>query len=119
MKFLALIVLILRFAPASWAEDSRPVALRGVGIDQRLNEQVPLDLTFRDEAGKSVRLGDYFGGKPVILALVYYKCPMLCTLTLNGLERTMRVMPLNVGDQYTVVTVSFDPHETSTLAAAK
>ena len=119
MKAIALSVLILAFASGMWADDSRPAALRGVGIDQRLNEQVPLDLMFRDETGKSVRLGDYFGNKPVILALVYYRCPMLCTLTLNGLVRTMRVMPFDVGDQYAVVTVSFDPHETPALAAAK
>jgi protein SCO1/2 len=119
MKALVLIVLILSFTSPTRAKDSRPAPLQGVGIDQRLNEQVPMDLTFRDEVGKSVRLGDYFGSKPVILALVYYKCPMLCTLTLNGLERTMRVMPLDVGNQYTVVTVSFDPRETPALAAAK
>ncbi len=119
MKALALIILILGFAAATRAEDNRPPALKGVGIDQRLNAQVPLDLMFRDEDGRSVRLGDYFGSKPVILALVYYKCPMLCTLTLNGLERTMRVMPFDVGDQYTVVTVSFDPRETPALATAK
>jgi len=118
VKAMALIILMMSFVSA-WADDSRPAALQGVGIDQRLNEQVPLNLMFRDETGKSVRLGDYFGTKPVILALVYYKCPMLCTLTLNGLERSMRVMPLDVGNQYTVVTASFDPHETPALAAAK
>ena len=119
MKAWILIILMLGFARTSRADDNRPAALQGVGIDQRLNEQVPLNLLFHDETGKLVRLGNYFGSKPVILALVYYKCPMLCTLTLNGLERTMRVMPLDVGNQYTVVTVSFDPHETPALAAAK
>ena len=119
MKAWILIILMLGFALTSRADSGRPPTLQGVGIDQRLNEQVPLDLMFRDETGQSVRLGDYFGSKPVILALVYYKCPMLCTLTLNGLERTMRVMPLDVGNQYTVVTVSFDPRETPALAAAK
>jgi protein SCO1 len=119
MKAMALIILILSFASAMRANDSRPPALQGVGIDQRLNKQVPLDLMFRDETGKSVRLGDYFGNKPIILVLVYYRCPMLCTLTLNGLERAMRVMPLDVGNQYTVVTVSFDPRETPALAIAK
>ncbi len=119
MKAIAVSLLILSFASAARADDSRPAALQCVGIDQRLNGQVPLDLMFRDETGKSVRLGDYFDHKPVILALVYYRCPMLCTLTLNGLVRTMRVMPFDAGDQYTVVTVSFDPHETSALAAAK
>ena len=91
----------------------------GVGIDQRLNEQVPLDLQFRDETGKSVKLGQYFGGKPVILAMVYYECPMLCTLTLNGLVRSMRALPFELGNQYAVVTVSFNPRETPALAAAK
>jgi protein SCO1 len=119
MKTVAVIILIVSFASATRADDSRPAVLQGVGIDQKLNEQVPLDLMFRDETGKSVRLGDYFGSKPVILALVYYKCPMLCTRTLNSLEATMRVMSLNVGSQYSVVTVSFDPHETPALAAAK
>ena len=116
--FLVAISLVL-ISRIDRADDSRPAALQGVGIDQRLNEQVPLDLTFRDEDGKTVKLGNYFGQKPVILALVYYECPMLCTLTLNGLVRTMRGMSFNAGQEYTVVTVSFDPRETAALAAAK
>ena len=94
-------------------------ALRGVGFDQRVNEQVPLDLPFRDEAGREVRLGDYFHGKPVILVLAYYRCPMLCTEVLNGLVRAMLDMSLDAGKDYQVVTVSFDPRETPELAAAK
>ena len=97
----------------------RPAPLRDVGIDQKLNEQLPLDLTFRDETGKPVQLRKYFGQKPVILSLVYYDCPMLCTLVLNGLTRSLRAVPLDVGDQFHVVTVSFDPRETAALAAAK
>ncbi len=91
----------------------------GIGIDQKLNEQVPPDLEFRDEAGKAVRLGDYFGSKPVILSLVYYDCPMLCTLSLNGLLRSLQHLTFNAGDEFTVLTVSFDPREKPELAAAK
>jgi protein SCO1/2 len=90
-----------------------------VGIDQRLGEQVPLDAVFRDEEDNPVRLGRYFGSKPVVLTLVYYKCPMLCSEVLNGLLDSLRKLPFEVGDRFTVVTVSFDPRETPSLAAAK
>ncbi len=98
---------------------SQPDILRNVGIDQRLNEQVPLDLTFRDEMGKTVRLGDYFGRKPVVLSLVYYDCPMLCTMVENGLLLSLKNLKFNVGDQFEVLTVSFDPHDTPEMARAK
>ena len=75
--------------------------LRDVGFDQRLNEQVPLDLKFTDETGAAVKLGDYFGKRPVILVLAYYRCPMLCTLVLNGLVQGMRSMPFTPGTDYT------------------
>ncbi len=101
------------------AEPTLPPALRGVGFDQRVNEQVPLDLAFRDEAGRDVRLGDYFHGKPVILVLAWYRCPMLCTEVLNGLTRAMLDMSLSAGKDFQVVTVSFDPREGPELAAAK
>lgn len=97
----------------------RPPGLKNVGIVQNLNQQLPLDLTFRDESGKTVRLGDYFGKKPVVLSFVYYSCPMLCPELLMGLESALRVLRFNVGDQFQVVTVSFDPHDTPALAAAK
>jgi protein SCO1/2 len=84
-----------------------------------LNEQVPLDLTFRDETGKNVQLRDYFGEKPVILSLVYYECPMLCSLVLNGLLRSLRALAFTAGEEFNVVTVSFNPVETPPLAAAK
>src|SRR5439155_5071006 len=88
--------------------------------DQKLGEQVPIDLVFRDETGKQVRLGDCFSGRrPVVLTLVYYKCPMLCTMMLNDVTRAMNVLPLAVGKDFDVVTVSFDPRETPDLAAAK
>ncbi|HEY6291908.1 MAG TPA: SCO family protein [Terriglobia bacterium] len=97
----------------------KPAILRDVGIDQRLNQQVPLDLPFRDEQGNTVRLGDYFGRKPVILSLVYYECPMLCTTALNGLEQSLKELKFNLGQDFDVVTVSFDPAEKPVLAAAK
>jgi protein SCO1/2 len=101
------------------ADPVLPPVLRDVGFDQRLNEQVPLDLAFKDETGQPARLGDYFHGKPVILVLAYYRCPMLCTQVLNGLVRALLDIPLDVGKEFEVVTVSFDPRETPELAAAK
>ncbi len=97
----------------------RPDELKEVGIDQRLNSSVPLDLVFQDETGRSVRLGDYFGRKPVILAPVYYECPMLCTQILNGLVGALKAVSFNPGDDFVVVPFSFDPAETPDLAAAK
>ena len=101
------------------AADSRPEPLRDVGIDQHLDAPLPLDLTFRDEQGASVRLGQYFGDKPVIVTLVYYECPMLCTLVLNGLVRAMNALAFDAGKEFEVVTVSFNPADTPALAAAK
>jgi protein SCO1/2 len=96
-----------------------PLALQQVSFEQRLNEQLPLDLEFRDESGRIVKLGEYFGRKPVVLTFVYYECPMLCTQVLNGLESALRVLNETVGKEFDVVTVSFDPKETSVLAAGK
>ena len=87
----------------------RPPGLKNVGIEQHLNEQIPPALTFRDETGKAVRLGDYFGKKPMILNLVYYQCPMLCGEVLSGLESALRVLKFDVGKEFDVLTVSFDP----------
>jgi protein SCO1/2 len=99
--------------------NQRPPGLSNVGIEQRLNQQIPLDLKFRDESGRAVRLGDYFGKKPVILNLVYYNCPMLCGEVLSGLTSALRVLKLDVGREFNVVTVSFDPRETPEMAAEK
>ena len=96
-----------------------PGSLQGIGIDQRLNETLPLALPFRDEAGRTVALGDAFGKRPVVLALVYYNCPMLCTQVLNGLVAALNVMSLEAGRDFDVVAVSFDPRETPAMAAAK
>jgi protein SCO1/2 len=114
-------------APSSSAQLSDPVQrigvrpdlLKNVGIDQKLNQSVPLELTFRDETGKTVQLGQYFGHKPVILSLVYYTCPMLCTQVLNGMEAGLRNVSLNMGEDYNVVTVSVDPNEDAKLAKSK
>ena len=101
-------------------DNGLPAALNNVGIDQKLNEQVPLDLVFRDESGRDVRLGEYFNqGKPIIIALVYYECPMLCNQVLNGLTGSLRTLSFDVGKEFEVVTVSFDARETPQLAADK
>jgi protein SCO1/2 len=97
----------------------RPPGLQNVGIEQHLDEQIPPDLTFRDETGKPVRLGDYFGKKPAILNLVYYQCPMLCGEVLSGLESALRVLKFDVGKEFNVLTVSFDPRETPGMATKK
>jgi protein SCO1/2 len=104
---------------AALPSNAVPGVLGRVAFEQRLNEQLPLDLPFRNEAGKSVKLGDYFGRKPVVLAFVYYECPMLCTQVLNGLESALRVINESIGREFDVVTVSFDPRETPVLAAGK
>ena len=106
-------------ASASAQEAPPPPFLKDVGIDQKLGGQVPLDLVFRDESGRDVRLGELVKDKPVILMLVYYECPMLCTMSLNDLTKVMRVMPYDVGGQFDVITVSFDPREGPDLARRK
>lgn len=97
----------------------RPSLLKNVGLDQKLNAQIPLNLTFKDENGNAVQLNQYFGSKPVILTLVYYKCPMLCTRILNDLDESLKQVPLNMGQDYNVVTVSIDPTDTTMMADSK
>src|ERR1051326_8241108 len=117
---LLLSLAILWFFPAAGAaQPGLPQALRNVGIDQKLGQEIPLDLAFRDEEGNRIELRKYFHGKPVILSLVYYDCPMLCTLVLNGEVRALRAVALDPGRQFEIVTVSFDPREKPELAAAK
>ena len=105
--------------PLSPPANVRPPGLKNVGIEQNLNEQIPPGLTFRDETGKTVTLGDFFGKKPMILNLVYYQCPMLCGEVLTGLESALRVLKFDVGKEFDVLTVSFDPKETPEMASAK
>ena len=97
----------------------RPPYLENVGIEQHLDAQVPPDLTFVDDAGRTVQLGDYFGKKPLILNLVYYNCTMLCGEALAGLTGAMKMVKFDVGKEFEVVTVSFNPQETPEIAAAK
>jgi protein SCO1/2 len=104
--------------PGDAAKD-RPGLLSKIRIDQRLNHQVPLDLEFTDETGKAIRLGEYFGRRPVILALVYYECPMLCTQVLNGLVTALGVMNFEPGKEFDVIAVSFNPREGHGLASQK
>jgi protein SCO1/2 len=98
---------------------AKPGILGKIGIDQRLNEQVPLDLPFVDENGRDVTLGDYFGKRPVVLAMVYYECPMLCTQVLNGVVSALGVVKFNAGTEFDVVAVSINPKEGPGLAAQK
>lgn len=98
----------------------RPTPLANVTIEQKLNTTLPLNTEFKDETGAAVKLGKYFdGSKPVVLALVYYECPMLCTQVLNGLTRAARVLPMTVGKDFDVVVISFDARETPKQAAEK
>ena len=98
---------------------AKPGLLSQVGIDQRLNAQLPLDLPFKDDEGRDVKLGDFFGKRPVVLALVYYECPMLCTQVLNGVVSALGVLKFDIGREYDVVAVSINPKETPGLAAQK
>lgn len=126
---IALLALSLAALPALAAAQMGPVPpppraatpgiLQQVGFDQKLGGQIPLDLAFKDETGKDVRLSDYFGSKPVVLSLVYFRCPMLCTISLNGLAAALEVLSFVPGQEFNVLTVSFDPHEGPVLAAAK
>jgi protein SCO1 len=96
-----------------------PTALREIGFDQRLDEHLPLDTPLRDEQGRAVQLADYFGQRPVVLVFAYYDCPMLCTLAINGLSSALKVLSLNPGVDFEIVTVSIDPRDTPAAAAAK
>ncbi len=96
-----------------------PNAVMEVGIDQHLGQQIPLDLTFRNEKGTTVKLADYFHSKPVIISLVYFRCPMLCTQVLNGMVETFKTLKFTAGNEFEIVTVSIDPDEGPELASAK
>jgi len=96
--------------------DAKPSILEKVGIDQKLGDSVPGDLLFKDEDGHVVRLQQYLGKRPTVLVLAYFQCPMLCTMVLNDLLRTVRAMRENVGTDFDIITVSFDPSDTPRLA---
>jgi len=125
--------LVVSLPAAVLAQPSRPLSvpppgiaatqqipmLRDVGIDQKLGGRIPLDTVFVDHTGREVRLGEYFGARPVVLALVYYECPMLCTQVLNGFVGSIEALTFLPGKEFEVVVVSFDPGETPTMAAQK
>ncbi|HWB12026.1 MAG TPA: SCO family protein [Pirellulales bacterium] len=104
-------------APADQGQVARMVG--EIGIDQHLGDLLPLDLELRDERGETVKLGQFFHEKPVVVMLVYYRCPMLCTQVLNGFLKSSQAVKYAIGRDYEVVTVSFDPRETAELAADK
>ncbi len=119
---------LVLLAGVAWAQGNyimspppnvRPPGLQNVGIQQNLNQQIPPDLTFTDDLGRQVKLGDYFGQKPLILNFVYYGCPMLCGEELSGLESTLRVLKFDIGKEFEVITISFDPKNTPEIAAKK
>jgi protein SCO1/2 len=119
VKRLALAASLLLAAPLAHAQElpagmpssAKPQVLREVGYEQRLGEQVPLDIVLRDETGAPVRLADAVAGRPAVLSLVYYECPMLCTLTLNGLVSALTALPYEPGREFSLITVSFDERE--------
>jgi protein SCO1/2 len=107
-----------RVTPSA-TSSSMPAPLREIGFDQHLDQTLPLDTPFRDEHGQTVPIGQYFGQKPVVLAFVYYECPMLCTQVLSAMTSTLGVLSLDAGKDFEIVLVSFDPRETPAQAAAK
>ena len=103
----------------STAASAKPGILQLVGIDQKIGQQLPLDLMFRDETGRDVKLGQFFGARPVVIALAYYECPMLCTQVLNGMTGALKTLSFDAGREFEVVVVSIDPKDNFRLAANK
>ena len=118
---LAFVVLAFRpaFAQPGASAAEVPPQLRNVGFDQHLDQMLPLDVEFTDEQGRAVKIGDYFGKRPVVISFVYYGCPMLCLQSLSSLAATLGVLSENPGDDFEVVSVSIDPRETPSLALEK
>src|SRR6185436_14530121 len=106
-------------AQAALPIENLPPPPKNVGFDQNIGQAVPLDATFKDETGRTVALGDYFGKKPVILSFAYFTCPMLCGLSMQGLSSSLKGMNLDAGRDFEVLTVSFDPKETPEMGRAK
>lgn len=113
------VAIALIAVPLRAQQQGAPAILREVSITQRLNQQIPPEIVFRDENGTAVHLGDFFGKKPIVLSLVYFDCPALCTEVLNGELRTMKAISLNLGRDFDAVTISFEPKDTPSLAKAK
>ena len=113
-------ILAAALAAGAWAEQPLPPQLEGVGVTEQLGRNVDLNLTFVGESGRVVKLGDFFHqGRPVILNLVYYSCPMLCNLVLNGQTSAVGKLPWTPGNEFEIVTISIDPSETPELARQK
>jgi protein SCO1 len=106
-------------AQAALPLENLPLPPKNVGFDQNIGKTVPLEAAFKDETGKSVKLGDYFGNKPVLLSFAYFTCPMLCGLSMQGVSSSLKGMNLDAGRDFNVLTVSFDPRETPEMARAK
>ena len=120
MQSRLLLAAVLAAASVSGAEDQLPSELQGVGVEEKLGARIDLNLTFTAENGYQVPLKQYFQqGRPVLLNLVYYQCPMLCNLILNGQTSTLRAIPWTPGEQFEIVTISIDPTETPQLAGQK
>lgn len=115
----ALLIATTSFAQPGTPAAEVPAQLREVGFDQNLNAMLPLDVEFTDEDGRTVKIGDYFGKRPVVLAFVYYGCPMLCVQSLSSLAATLGVLSENPGEDFDVVSISIDPRETPALARDK
>lgn len=117
----ASVAMVLGILPRSLEAQNlpEPPPKQSLRWEEHPGGQIPLDLTFKDETGKTVKLGDYFGSKPVVLSLVYFSCPMLCPMTLQGLADSLKQLRFDIGKDYNVLTVSFDPHDTPKVAAQK
>lgn len=118
--FLAVLTLIVTgLATPARADSTLPTELEGIGIEDKHGARLPTELTFRDHTGSEVKLGDYLDGKPLIVVLAYYQCPMLCSYVLNGITDAVRELDFGMGEGFRMLTVSFDPRDTAPLALAK
>jgi protein SCO1 len=113
------LLLLFAFTPALLSQDPPAGILTEIGVDQKLDAQLPMDAVLRDEEGRAVVLRDFFNGKPVILSFVYFECPMLCTMTLNGLVHSLKPLSFQIGKEFEVVSISIDPSESPALASRK
>ena len=116
---LTVAILLLLLTGSLFAQSRTPVPLQNVDVEQMLGAQVPLNVLFKNEKGEDVRISDLLDDKPAILTLVYYECPMLCTQVLNGLITSLRPISFTPGKEFNIITISFDPDESTNLAAAK
>src|SRR5262245_5900895 len=119
LECLLLVVLLCAVVARSGAETGVPPGVRDVGFDQHPGAAIDAGLVFRDETGRSVRLGDYLGTRPLLLVPAYYGCPMLCSLVIGGVVSALRALPFDAGKEFDVLVVSFDPHESPPQAAEK